>query len=273
MEKNNKTKGHCVTCASHPTGEAQVRHEAQSHGGPGWAQAGSRGQGAVWSPLDCSFLGRCLDQTEPAWPWGQGHPLQLSGQAPPPHTLLLCWKKIRSLFGFRRLPAVAGLSYPLLAPPATRGRQHLPSVFRTPGRSSFLPTEPGQPGGLMGWMPLFLFKKGVSLFPCRLPSPLNVQGSLTHTALESPGARAAERAVSVALLPRHGSWDRGVEGPRRLALLSRTPASLLLEHTQSSQKVGRSLQLGKGLEEKPGQQPWDSGQRGSRTFIYRRSWT
>lgn len=88
---------------------------------------------------------------------------------------------------------------------------------------------------------------------------MNVQGGLTHTALESPGARAAERAASVALLPRHGSWDRGVEGPRRLALLSRTPASLLLEHTQSSQKVGRSLQLGKAWKKSQASSPGTVG--------------
>lgn len=72
-----------------------------------------------------------------------------------------------------------------------------PSSGHQDGAASF-PLSLGSQG-LMGWMPFFPFKKGVCLFPYRLPAPLDVQGSLTYTALESPGAWAG--------------WTCGICGP------------------------------------------------------------
>lgn len=42
--------------------------------------------------------------------------------------------------------------------------------------------------GLIGGMLPFPLKKGVCLFPCRLPVPLNIHRSLVYTALESSRA-------------------------------------------------------------------------------------
>lgn len=134
-------------------------------------------------------------------------PLRLRGWATltsslnPSHILLLHPKKVRPLFGSRKLPAVTGLSYSPLAPPAGQDRQPASVHLQTPGRGCWASAVRASPAGHPS------FKKEICLFPCRLAASLAFQGRLTQP------WRPPEYAVPRALLPCYGGPEVGHRRP------------------------------------------------------------
>lgn len=177
MEKEIiKPKATASPVPNHPTGEAQVRHKARPHSGPGRAQARPRSQGVAME-LTGSLL-------SVGYPWTRTHPLGLRDRAalssslgrPLPHTALLSKRKpgpslvLESYLQW----LVFEIPFSHLLPP--EAGSHFLSLIGAPGQGCFLSTchpGPWQPGP--HWL-------GASLpFQERsLPFPLQVASSFEH---------------------------------------------------------------------------------------------
>lgn len=157
---------------SHPPGEAQVRLKAQSHRGPGWAQARSGGcGGAHWTAALSgdswirTHLGSGAGTASLALWVGISFPH--AGPVSEDNQALLQSQKA----------ACGGWSlHRLLAPPATEAGSlpRAPSGHPDGAAPSHGHPEPGQQGRT-GWMFLLPFEKELCRFPCGLPAPLNVR--------------------------------------------------------------------------------------------------
>lgn len=127
---------------SHLTGGARVRPNHTV--GQGGHRPGPGGRGLWWSPLGCSSPGGSLDQG----------PLRLRGWATLSssleisYTLLLYPKENQDLLGSWKLPAVAGLSYPLWRLLLAKVGNLFLSIFRQRVRllPSHWPPRSQQPG-------------------------------------------------------------------------------------------------------------------------------
>lgn len=107
-------KGHGITCAQPCHWRGTGEHKAQSHSGPGWAQAGVRGRGAVEEPtgLTAALSGDSWARTHLGS--GAGTPSLSLWWASPSHLWLLC--PSQAPLGFQKAACSGGS---LLCPPST----------------------------------------------------------------------------------------------------------------------------------------------------------